>query len=336
MFGIKKVALGILMMAIGLGTGVWGQLAGDAQSRPAAATSEAPLGLQTVTLMYVPAADAARIINDVSEAQRELGDSRYGVKAVAETRMNQVVLVGRPDAMELARTLITDLDRTPLTHGEFFIYPLKRAQAEDVRNILKRFFETAWRNSYDLEPDAEFGDWCVADTTRNSLLIQVSLKFEEQMRDIIEKLDRPVPEVRVMLTIMEVKLAPDGSVAGLPGELQGFTRTRAGVDGSTMAAFRNLLREEGRLLGETRFEVLAQHGSQARLRLGEGMMGVLPQVNPDGEVTLQVDSPDLSMRVAVRNGETAVLGELPLGQGNARLMLLGATLIQPPATRPRR
>jgi type II secretory pathway component GspD/PulD (secretin) len=160
------------------------------------ALEERPASIKRSTLKYVPAKDAAELLNQLyNEPPGLRRASPAVVRALADVQTNTVFIAGPPDQVGTALKVLYDLDQTPLDGGPaFFIYPLRHAVASDLQKVLREMFGPGGiRNT----PAPGFGEppspvlAITADTRTNSLLIAVGMQWEVQVRDVLASLDKP-------------------------------------------------------------------------------------------------------------------------------------------------
>lgn len=154
--------------------------------------------------------------------------SSIAVIASADERTNSVVVSGPADTLTVIAQIIKELDANPEQERQVFIYPLKNADAANLKEILNNLFTemralnqqgaggTAQRfqgqagpgpqsaggssGSSDLSEEAYFE----ADETTNSLLVMTSSKNYKMIEPIIEKLDKRLGQVLIKVLFAEV------------------------------------------------------------------------------------------------------------------------------------
>jgi hypothetical protein len=250
-----------------------------------------------------------------------------------------VVLVGESAAVGRAEALIEALDQDRLVEPVYFLYHLKNARAAEAAEVLRAMLRASVPGGKaDTPNEQEILDCIVADEERNLLLLTTGMRFEAQARELVEKLDRPRPQVRVAVQILEAKR---GGGVGLLGGPDTFDRAKASKSAEQTAAFLKQLSDDGRLGRGWRSEVLAVDGRESVVRMGEEKSGgirvtLVPRVSPDGIVTLQLGEEAggsgghaIRTEVRVRDGESAVAAEFPISEdGKAGVLLVGAVVVK--------
>ena len=330
-----KIGASALMTAAIIGT-VWGQ-GGGAQSFFGASTQAARMmGLQKLNLYHVDVGDAVRIVNELDQAEAVLGGKGNRVRAVGETARNTVVLTGDSERVRQMVDLLKDLDKDGLdSGGVFFLYPLRNASAEELAPVLRASLNaTDEQEDRFVLPQFKSESMVVADRRRNVLLISTSTKMEGHVRDVIEKLDMPMAQVRVAVTLVEVK-------RGEGANAEGLGKDRAGMSAEEVAGMVKKLESDGRLGRSWRAEVLGISGKEATVRVGESekdgiRVMVMPRVNLEGEVTMEVNEGvaggnghGVKTTARLKSGEMAVAGEFPVAEeGKVGVMLVGAVVVK--------
>ena len=156
--------------------------------------------------------------------------STIEVVASADQRTNSVVVTGPADTLEVIATVVKELDANPEQERQIFVYPLKNAEAANLKTILNNLFsemqalnQQGTRSSgqrfqgreagpgapdqavqgagqEDLSEEAYFE----ADEQTNSLLTMTSSKNYKKIEPIIERLDEPLGQVLIKVLFAEV------------------------------------------------------------------------------------------------------------------------------------
>ncbi|MBN2377627.1 MAG: type II secretion system secretin GspD [Sedimentisphaerales bacterium] len=167
------------------------------------------------------------------EATSEDGGIQVSIKAAADTYTNTVVVIGSPDILLLVDGIIKDIDSNPLEEQSVLIYPLQNAQAENLKEVLNNLFQemqqvltqgstggggrggTGGRGGFSGQRgtssalSAAAGDlvgqvYFEADTDTNSILAIAASKHFDKIKNILEQLDKPVPQVLIKVLLAEV------------------------------------------------------------------------------------------------------------------------------------
>jgi len=206
-------------------------------------------------LEYANATNAARLITELFQAEEQRGgdsarrmfpffgrgdrdrdrsrDENAGreqkVIAAADDRTNTLVVSAPPDLLEIIEGIIEELDSNPSEEEDFFIYPLKNADAKNLETVLNQAFSeitptsgttrtttsTMGRGSPFSRPSssqrvaASAGDlvgqvYVVADEDTNSLIVRAASKHVDRITELLVELDRATPQVLIKVLIAEV------------------------------------------------------------------------------------------------------------------------------------
>ena len=214
-------------------------------------------------LVYANAANTADLINEVFEQQNQAssresnnqnpfqrmmgfrgsggrrggGDSgsseapaAYNIPVIAsaDERTNTVVVSGPSDVLEVVATVIKELDANPDEERSLFVYTLKNARADNIKEKLNSLFQelqqinnqnaqgisgrgggtTNVRRS-DSSTDVSDEVYIESDEDTNSLLVMTSPKNYEKIKKIIDALDHPVPQVLIKVLLAEITTSDD-------------------------------------------------------------------------------------------------------------------------------
>ena len=142
------------------------------------------------------------------------------VVAAADDRTNAVVVSGPADVLVTIEQVVKELDANPGEDHELFLYKLKYAQAENIKDRLNSLFQELeninqqnTRNSRnnnsnrrgETNSDSVTDEvYLEADEDTNSLIIMTSTKNYEKIKGIIEMLDIPIPQVLIKILLAEL------------------------------------------------------------------------------------------------------------------------------------
>ena len=203
-------------------------------------------------LIYADAENTADLINEVFEQDSQgsggqqdfmsgmailqgpgggFGDQQSAgpdvkIRAAADTRTNVVVVSGPADTLEVVAKVIKELDSNPDEERSIFVYSLKNARSDNLKEVLNNLFEQMQQineqnsggssgggamgymptmpssNSNDFTDEV----YIESDKDTNSLLVMTSSKNYEKIKKIIEGLDKPVPQVLIKVLIAEITM----------------------------------------------------------------------------------------------------------------------------------
>ncbi|MFO8013898.1 MAG: secretin N-terminal domain-containing protein [Phycisphaerae bacterium] len=164
----------------------------------------------------------------------EEGGRQQKVIAAADTRTNTLVVSASPDLMPVIEGIVKELDSNPSEEDSYFIYSLKNADAANIAQVLNnifwgtgtttgttgavrggtaqagrttsRFGRTAATSQ---QVAASAGDlvgqvFCVADEDTNAVIVRTATKHFDRVREMLEELDRAIPQVLIKVLLAEV------------------------------------------------------------------------------------------------------------------------------------
>jgi len=160
------------------------------------------------------------------------GISDVAIIASADSRTNSVVVSGPPDTLEIIAQVVKELDEDPEQERQIFVYPLKNADAANLKEILNNLFtemqalnqqatgrtgqqfQGAQRGAQPAQPSQPSGSsggddlseetYFEADTDTNALLVMTSSKNYEKIKPILDELDKPVGQVLIKVLFAEL------------------------------------------------------------------------------------------------------------------------------------
>ncbi len=167
------------------------------------------------------------------QQEQQTGGPNVNVTAAADERTNTVVVSGPGDTLEVVAGVIKELDANPTDERSIFVYHLKNAQSDNLKDVLNNLFQelqnlndqatgntgrssrTSTRNTRGgfatlmggTTTDAsDISDevYIESDPDTNTLIIMTSSKNYEKVKKIIDELDKPVPQVLIKVLIAEV------------------------------------------------------------------------------------------------------------------------------------
>jgi len=157
--------------------------------------------VEVVPLQHVESEQLAVLLDQIFE--ESLNSTKYGYGSLGVyplSRPNSVLLIGLSPTMKRAKETIAKLDKPGIGPAQFETFPLKHAKADDARSVVENLFN-ATGNDQDgtsaLNPKAQV----IADVRTNSLIVRAAPRDLEEVRALIEKIDRlgsdAVNELRV-------------------------------------------------------------------------------------------------------------------------------------------
>jgi len=165
------------------------------------------------------------------------GVSDVAIIASADSRTNSVVVSGPPETLAIITGVVKELDENPEQERRIFVYPLKNASAENLKEIINNLFAEMQslnqagsttgqqfqgqpRSTQQAAPTAQSSDssggddlsedtYLEADTSTNSLLVLTSSKNYELLKPILDELDKPVGQVLIKVLFAEITHSDD-------------------------------------------------------------------------------------------------------------------------------
>jgi general secretion pathway protein D len=157
---------------------------------------EEPLrGPELVLLKHASAGQVARILNEGLKAEK----GKVAGKALAEERLNAVVLFGPPETREAMKGLIALLDvPAQEAQGGINVYFVKYGDAQELAKTLREIVKPA--------PKKPASVSITADVANNALVIVAPQAEYQELLRIIKQLDRKKRQVFVEAMIVEASV----------------------------------------------------------------------------------------------------------------------------------
>ncbi len=154
------------------------------------------------------------------------GQMNVKVNASSDDRTNTIMVSAPPDVMKVIEDIVKELDSSPAEEQAVFLYSVKNAKAKNIETILNNLFGTSATGTAGRAATARTATaqrvqsttttttqttssllgqvYVVADADTNSLMVMTASKHFERVKEIIEDLDKPVPQVLIKVLIAEV------------------------------------------------------------------------------------------------------------------------------------
>ena len=193
--------------------------------------------IEFIKLEYIQASDMQSQLSTLIEGSLK-SYLQGNTKVTADERTNQLIIVTHPANLTIIKSVIDniDIDAAPLTASE--VYPLKQAKAEEVVKIIDEIItgqrksreEDAKTSSTEIRiettPTAEtttatlnnannaslqFSDFVglSADERTNAIVAYGTQQDLKTIETLIQKIDIPLPQVRIEAIITQVALSED-------------------------------------------------------------------------------------------------------------------------------
>lgn len=142
-------------------------------------------------------------------------DERQALSITVDSRTNSLIVSGTPKYLELVSQVVTELDAQDANERETLVYNLRNAQADEVARVVSDFVSEDQRklvetlNSDQLPSAARLLErevTIVGDAKSNSVLVNASPRYMEQVESIIKELDIDPPQVLIQVILAEITL----------------------------------------------------------------------------------------------------------------------------------
>jgi type II secretion system protein D len=142
-------------------------------------------------------------------------DEQSALTVSIDLRTNSLLVGGTEDYVKLVSEIIDSLDASPAQERKTEVYRLRNSQAQEVATAVRSFLDQErTRVSQALGAEAvgtaqrvlEREVAVVPEPVSNTLLISASPRYFDEIRDLIEELDQPQPQVLIQVLIAEVSL----------------------------------------------------------------------------------------------------------------------------------
>jgi len=312
-----------------------------------------------------------------NEAQTTSGGDTIEVKAAADERTNSLVVSASQDMMPIIVDVLEQLDANTVATESVWVYQVRHGNAEVLEEVLTELFEetdasettgNVTRQAGGNARGQQFGGGnaaaasssdsggtslagqvtVVADPDTNSLAFLTPERNFSQLKQIMEKLDRPVEQVLIRVLIAEVSvddetdIGVEWDILDLPSFMTeiftdfGVEAASGGLklgflDAGNFSAAVRLLQEIGSLDVLSRPYILASDNQEASISVGESVpfvtdsrvtdtgqtintieyrdLGIILNVTPRINSKDQVTL-DINQELSALTGETVAISEL--------------------------
>lgn len=291
-----------------------------------------PAGASQQSVQYVmPAADATA---PEGEAPADATGAVVGsaqedaLSVTVDFRTNSLLVGGTEHYVALATQIITTLDSTPAQERTAKVYRLKNARSQSVESSLRTFLQQDLQRIMSILGPTGVGTAqnildrevsIVSETNSNSLLISASPRYFEEVRELVEELDQPQPQVLIQVLLAEVTLdsttelgvewdytsdtdpvVNTGTDFGQQKLLQDYGGYWASVTGSNYRFLVRALQNQGRLEVLSRPQILTADNQEATINIGQSVPVVQStQVTPQGGTVSAIEYRDVGVMLTV-------------------------------------
>ncbi len=290
------------------------------------------------TLMRTRVAEDGAVLGDDEMASATVGTAEQNALTVTvDPRTNTLLVGGTDHYVLLVSQIIESLDASPANERKTEVVRLKNSQATEVATAIRTFLDQErQRVTQVLGPEAvgtvqrvvEREVAVVAEPISNTLLVSANPRYFEQMKALIEELDKPQPQVLIQVLIAEVTL-DEGKDLGLGWTYNGNAFS-AGVDisqskwiasgfasavsGGDYSFLLRALNENGKLEVLSRPQIVTADNKPANINIGQRVplitdsrvtergdtinsfryedvgvnLSVTPKISPDGFVKMDI------------------------------------------------
>jgi type II secretion system protein D len=272
-------------------------------------------------------------VGENGEVSATLGSAEQNALTVTvDTRTNSLLVGGTTQYVELAGSVIKELDASPAQERQTKIYRLRNAQATDIQTALRSFLDQERQTIASalgadglgaahklLEQEVAI----VAEETTNTLLLSASPRYFKAISDMIDELDQPLPQVLIKVLLAEVTLSGKSALGfewdarGQHGSSTSTTGTNFGVAGAfnTNGGFRfslaggdvdlflMALQTEGRLEVLSRPQILTADNQTGEINVGQRVPFITnSRVTDEGSVfnTIQYEDVGIILQATPR------------------------------------
>lgn len=150
-------------------------------------------------LKHIDADSLAQLLASVYE--QVLGPRVGDLSVTGLAKPNALLLVGRPENVQLAMGLVDQLDQPVEPTNRFEVYELKHASAADVKTLIDDYFEQQVEGNEDGASLLRSRAFVVADYRSNVVVVNAAPRDQVEVRALVQRIDaargQAVDEVRV-------------------------------------------------------------------------------------------------------------------------------------------
>jgi type II secretion system protein D len=267
------------------------------------------------TLVKPPMDDADYEGEDDNLASATLGSAdQTSLTVTVDRRTNSLLVGGTDEYVDLVSQIVVTLDSCPAQERRSQVVRMKNAQALQVSTAVRSFLDQEkQRITQVLGADAVGAAQSmldrevaiVAETNSNALLLSASPQYFDEIKQLIDQLDQPQPQVLIQVLLAEVSLdrANDlgldwsynftegaakvamSSGLGVASDLKNYGGFSSSVTGSDYNFLLRALENDGKLEVLSRPQILTGDNQPASINIGQR----IPLIT-DSRVTERGDS----------------------------------------------
>jgi type II secretory pathway component GspD/PulD (secretin) len=276
--------------------------------------------VRTLMLENAAAKTMATLIQEVMDARvtnaKDLGfgkhTGREKVIVKADERANALLVSASDDDFASIKEIVTRLDSKESTQYTPVVVPLKYARAEDLADILVKFFKeraNLTSSSNNAKPSSTV---IIAETRSNSLIIATHKTGLEEAQDLINKLDNADITKRMQIAVIPLRSADASELAEAITKI--LTPSSSGDTGLKQAVILEFIRKtaEGRRLvqralkdvayvyGDKTTNLLIALAPEETIQIIESLAKAIDEVAPSVEIQI----------FALKNAEATEMKEI--------------------------
>lgn len=170
-----------------------------------------------IEILHLQHVGSQVMANLVTTVYTDILSTRQGkVNIQALVKPNALLMIGRPESVEIVKGLIEKLDQPTKPETQFEVFPMKHVSAVDAQETIQAFFvdrlgqtsqQTTQSAAGTSRPGLGTRVNVVADYRSNSLIVQASPTDMEEVRRMIAQLDIENPAAANELKIFRLKNA---------------------------------------------------------------------------------------------------------------------------------
>lgn len=175
-------------------------------------------------LLHIDADSLAELLGSVY--QQVLGPRVGDLSVTGLAKPNALLLVGRPENVQLALGLVDQLDQPVEPTNRFEVYELKHASAADVKTLIDDYFEQQSEAGEDGASLLRSRAFVVADYRSNVVVVNAAPRDQVEVKALVQRIDaargQAVDEVRVfplknslaedLAEVLEGAISPDEAI----------------------------------------------------------------------------------------------------------------------------
>jgi type II secretion system protein D len=174
----------------------------------------------------------------VGEGLGGAGGGQQMIAFTTDVRTNSVIAAGTPGYLDLAESMILDLDTIPIQPRDTFVYSPLNTKADSLEPSIKSFSDAEQKRLQDIGKEVSTGVkqerqvTVIANKDANRLIVDVDPRFKETILNVMRELDQPPPQVLIQVLIVEVTM--DNSLElGVEFAFQDLDFAEAGPNSTT-------------------------------------------------------------------------------------------------------